>query len=207
MIVNLFNTELANLIPKARFNLTFLYELIHETYFNAAGTIDNKRKNKLKSDEFRIIKEYNKISNDINFDDKNRTIPRKLNKSIYAFRNRTLINDSIRNIEKRVFEDERVCQSFFHKYKGRQNRKHMKELTDNDGNLLDNDDAINEYVLKQISKTFKGPEPGIDINTFNDFCKKYNINLPSIDAELANSLKDPINKHLISSAISNLKNS
>ena len=93
----------------------------------------------------------------------------------------------------------------FHKYKGRQNRKHMKELIDNDGNLLDNDYAINEYVLKHFSNTFKGPEPGIDINTSNDFFKKCNINLPSIDAELANSLKDPINKYSISSAIYNLK--
>ena len=113
MIFNLSNTELANLIPKSKFSLAFLYELIHETYFNAAGTIDNKRKNKLKRDEFKIIKEYNKISNDINFDDKNRAILRKLNKSLYEIRNRTLINDSIRNIEKRVFEDERVCQPFF----------------------------------------------------------------------------------------------
>ena len=47
----------------------------------------------------------------------------------------------------------------------------------------------------------------IDINTFNDFCKKYNINLPSIDCELANYLKDPINKHSISLATSYLKNS
>ena len=103
MIVNLSNTELANLIPKAKINITFLLELIYETNFNAADKIDNKRKNKLKRDEFRIIKEYNKISNDINFDDKNRTILRKLNKSFYAIRNRTLINDSIRNMEKKSF--------------------------------------------------------------------------------------------------------
>ena len=83
----------------------------------------------------------------------------------------------------------------------------MKELEDNDGNLLDNNDAINEYVLKHFTNTFKGPEPGFDIDSFNDFCKKYNVNLPTIDAELANSLKEPINKHSISSAISNLKNS
>ena len=44
----------------------------------------------------------------------------------------------------------------------------MKELIDNDGNLLDNDDAINEYVLNHFVNTFKGPEPDIDTNTFDD---------------------------------------
>ena len=58
-----------------------------------------------------------------------------------------------------------------------------------------------------FSNTFKGPEPDFDIDSFNFFCKKYNVNLPTIDAELANSLKQPINKHSINSAISNLKNS
>ena len=61
---------------------------------------------------------------------------------------------------------------FFRKYKGRQNRKHMKELNDNDGTLLENDDAINKYVLKHFSNTFKGPVSGFDIDTFNDFYKK-----------------------------------
>ena len=81
-----------------------------------------------------------------------------------------------------------MCQPFFRKYKSRQNRKCRKELEDNDGNLLENNDAINEYVLKHFTNTFKGPEPGFDIDNFNDFCRKYNINLPKIDAEFANSL-------------------
>ena len=82
----------------------------------------------------------------------------------------------------------------------------MKELIDNNGNLLDNDDAIKEYVLNIFLNTFKRPELGMDIINFEDFCKKYKVILPSIDADFTNYLKHPINKHSISWAIFNPKN-